>query len=390
LYSYIQIRDGWFAQETSLMKKLNIGFVGFGHQAAKQHARYLVEKCANVAQIIAICDILDADVPFVHKHLEHLGLQDVSIHTARVNTRFDPEDTESLEELLEQHQDIDALIISTPNAKHFWQAKVCLERKLHVLVDKPPALTYQQGRQLVDLATKLDKTYLMVSNQRRYEKVYQYAKQVIVSKELGEIISVDCIISHSSDWLQGWRSDPERAGGGVLWDNAWHSLDTLLFLVDKKALAVDAALYYSGNALVETHASALIHFEGDLSVTLTANFGAPRNSVYERLQIWGTQGMLTLDRSRSVYDDRPPIVAHQMSDGRILKPDLTGAVAKKWAPTEAFIRLLLSCSRSQADYQKARASVVSTGVDSLETLRIIEAICASAQRHNRLNLAENF
>lgn len=370
-------------REESLVSRVNIGFVGFGNQAAKQHARYLVENCPDKVNIVAICDILNSDVSSVRKHLEQLGLTDVPIYTSDTSVRFDPSDIRSIEKLLAYHPELTAIIISTPSAKHYYQAKICLEKHLHVLVDKPLALSYEHGKQLVRLAHHSCGPYLVVSSQRRYEDIYQYVKKAIEANELGTIINISSIISHPNDLLQGWHSDPDRAGGGALWNLGWHTLDTIVYLLDRKAISVDAEMYYLENRQVETHANVLIQFEGNLSVTLSANFGAPKNSVYERLQIWGTKGMVILDRSLPIYNSQQAIVTHQTDNGCLLEPPLAGAIAKRWAPTEAFIRLLTSI-----EYPQTTVSVVSTGADSLETVRVIEASYKSAKYHEKISLIE--
>lgn len=368
------------------MTKLKIGFVGFGNQATGQHARYLVEKCSESVEIVAICDILYSDRAFVDRHLKQLGLWSTAVYSIDRDDELNPANIQSLEKLLEAHTDLDAMIITTPNAKHYYQVKACLEKKLHVLVDKPLALTYQQGKQLVNLANQPNGPYLVVSSQRRYESAYRYAKKVIESNELGKIISIDGIISHSADRLHNWRRDPVLAGGGVLWSQGWHTIDTIVYLINKKALAVDAFLYYPEGTEVETYVSSLIHFDGDLAVTFTANFGAPSNAVFERLHIWGTKGNIIIERFKPIYDDLQPTVTHQMSDGRVLKPMLTEMIAKKWGPTEAFVNLLSALQGPALASKQANISLVSTGLESLETLRIIETVYSSAQQGVRITL----
>jgi predicted dehydrogenase len=353
--------------------KLRIGFIGFGKQATGQHARYLVEQCADTVEIVAICDVLPADLPFVQQQKELLGLHDIPVSTG--TSESDLDGSEQVATFLAALPDLDALIISTPDTKHVSQAKVCLEHRRHVLVEKPPALTYAQGKLLADLATGTGRPCLIVGSQRRYEQAYLYARQVIKSGELGEVVSIDSIVSRSWDLVQGWRADPAR-GGGVLWDYAWHSIDTILFLIERKPLSVDATLSCMGNGPLGTHASVLIRFEGNLAVTLTANLGAPRHAVYERLQIWGTRGMLLLERCKPVYDNQPPVIIHQLHDGRVLQPRV---LAQSWGATEAFVRLLLALRDAQPEQAVARVSVHSTIAESLETLRIIDAISASAR-----------
>jgi predicted dehydrogenase len=357
-----------------------VGFIGFGHQAAEQHAGCLVRNYADKIQVVAIGDVLVSQVPAVRAQLHQLGWDGAALYTTPDERSGDADDLQNISELFANHPNLDVVIVSTPSAKHFYQVEACLRAGAHVLVDKPLALTYEHGRHLTALAA-IQKRHLVVCSQRRYEAVYQYAKATIARGELGRLLSINCTISHE-DWREAWRLNPALAGGGVIWDFGWHVIDTILYLVDGAVVAVDASLHVPADALTETHAALLLHFRDGPPACVTINGGAPKGSVYESLQIWGSGGILFLQRHKPVYDTIPPSVTHQLQDGTLLQPDLTGATGQRWAPTDAFFRFLTTHDAAdQADHD-----LPSAGFKSLDTIRVIEGAYASAHKGRRIVL----
>ncbi len=377
------------------MKPLNVAVIGFGNHFVRHHLPRL-KKYESDIKIVAIGDILEDDEPGIMKLLREEG-SNLAPSFYATNLEVAPSDTTALKKLLNTHAStLDAVFISTPHTKHYYQAKQCLEAGLHVFVDKPLALKYDQAQELVEIANK-NNCELVVGSQRRYEHVFDYAKRVIEAGELGRILNINSIISAPKNHLRGWWGHRKWAGaGGVLWNLAWHSLDTIVYLVEKRAVAVDGNLYQptyvemditsieDSRIDVEAYASILTHFEDDLAVTLTANVGGPSNSAYERIQIWGTGGVLTLDRFKPRYDRQPAVVTHQMADGRLIEPDLSLAVAQAWAPIEAFLNVI--SSTTERERQQAQKLVLSTGAKSLETVRILEGAYNSHKNAQRVML----
>src|SRR5262245_30851275 len=130
---------------------LPVGFIGFGQQASAQHAWYLVNHGKGSARIVAVCDILADQATVTADRLKHLGCHDTAVYTMDAEQARRPDDVSSVREMLARHPEIEAVIISTPPAKHYHQARACLESGVNVLVDKPPALTYEHALHLTQL-----------------------------------------------------------------------------------------------------------------------------------------------------------------------------------------------------------------------------------------------
>ena len=89
----------------------------------------------------------------------------------------------SLDEMLER-EELDMLDVCTPTPLHAAMAKKGLERGLHVLSEKPMCRTSRECRELVSLAEKSEKLY-MVAHVVRFMKPYAYLRSIVESGELG-------------------------------------------------------------------------------------------------------------------------------------------------------------------------------------------------------------
>ncbi|MBA2588555.1 MAG: Gfo/Idh/MocA family oxidoreductase [Alphaproteobacteria bacterium] len=123
----------------------------------------------------------------------------------------------------------EAVIIATPNALHAGHGKLCCERGIHFLVEKPVTATLDEAAELVGaVADSGVKT--LVGHHRRYLAAIQDAKRRIDSGELGELVAASVVwATRKPDpyFDTKWRT---QAGGGPLLINAIHEIDMLRHL----------------------------------------------------------------------------------------------------------------------------------------------------------------
>lgn len=359
---------------------LRVAFVGFGRQASQHHARHLIKLPTSELEIVAVSDVLVEHRADAVASLEALGLSNVPILLNHASA-CDASNLDSISELHSRFPALDAVIISTPHAKHYHQAKRCLEYGWNVLVDKPLAETRAQADELVALARNKG-LILAVASQRRYEAVYQYAKRVIEAGQLGTVTLVDALLAQSHPQKEGdggWRANPILSGGGAIADSGWHTLDTIAWLFDCSDVELCSDLFRVQGSTLEQAGTIHIRPRRGPVIQVKVSHFAPAKSVYEQLMLAGTRGVVFLDRMRPDTTDRrdePAHVLHQDHSGTVLhKGRLDGAAADRTAPLRAFLDTLFQRTRGSAS---GGAPILSAGSDSVVSVALIEGIYRSA------------
>jgi predicted dehydrogenase/dTDP-4-amino-4,6-dideoxygalactose transaminase len=161
------------------------------------------------------------------------GVADPRAEVAQeVAERFKCNGFASLEELLARNH-VEAVVLATPHWQHAEQAIACLRAGVHLLCEKPLAVTTEQADQILNAARDSKRLFAVV-HQTRFEPAFQYVKALLASGELGPIYRCSMVESawrteayyRSSPWRGTWKGE----GGGVLLNQAPHLLDRYVWL----------------------------------------------------------------------------------------------------------------------------------------------------------------
>ncbi|TYL49296.1 Gfo/Idh/MocA family oxidoreductase [Marinomonas sp. IMCC 4694] len=132
-------------------------------------------------------------------------------------------------ELVFTAPDVDLVVITTPNALHFDQAKRALENGKHVLLEKPSVTTVVEIEALCTLSKQKGLVFCVYQN-RRFDGDFLRLKALIDSGELGELKHLDSRFDRFRPSAQArWREAP-GVGTGIFWDLGPHLLDQVLCL----------------------------------------------------------------------------------------------------------------------------------------------------------------
>ncbi|WP_101296757.1 Gfo/Idh/MocA family protein [Halegenticoccus soli] len=264
----------------------------------------------------------------------------------RFEAEFDAPAYEDYREMLDEHAaELDAVNIVTPHTLHYEQAMACLERDLHVFLEKPLVTAVDDAQDLVATANRRE-LVLVVGYQRHYHPVYRRIKEIVDGGRLGEIHAVNCYMGQH--WIRqftdAWRADPALSGGGQLYDSGSHLLDTLLWTTGTKPVSVAAIMDYQGHE-VDVNSALALRLERDgrpvtASLVVTAD-GVQDPATYEGLVVWGTEGRLAFDRGRLTLTERggepTEIPLEGATDFKTLVDrklsDFVGAVRGEHSPT---------------------------------------------------------
>ncbi len=201
--------------------------------------------------------------------------------------------------------EIDAVIIATPNETHFEITMAALDRGLPVLCEKPLGMDVAEARKMAAAAVERN-AITMVPFTYRNMPTNQYIKQLIDDGYVGQPyhLSMRYFAGYARDGGYAWRFDEEKAGSGILGDLGSHWLDMARWFLGEvsevsayRSFFVDRDARPDGSSYTPVEDSAVIsaRFVSGASATLQVSAvcweGTPFGQVHE-LDLHGSGGTL--------------------------------------------------------------------------------------------------
>lgn len=321
---------------------LRVGFIGTGGVSGG-HIKRINDNPS--AQIVALCDV-KKEVLKERAKLIGRKLPFYSDHEAML-----------------AKEELDAAVICTPHTLHFQQAMDCLQRGIHVLVEKPMVCTVDRAEKLIAKADEVGKT-LMVSYQRHCQPEFLWAHDAIEKGELGRIFFISSYLSQN--WVgttRTWRGKKKLSGGGELMDSGSHIIDIVCHLSQLQPVEVTAFVSneFANDEEVDILSTLSIRFKNRAIASISINGNSPW---YESLIINGTEGTLSFGRETRLrlpngeYADLPEMPEPKNPDAN-------------------FIAVIQGKERS-----------LSTGKDALKVVQITQAAYLSEEEKRAVRIDE--
>jgi len=213
---------------------------------------------------------------------------------------------------------IDAVAICAPSGLHAGLCIQAFENDLHVVCEKPLAITRGSLRDVIDAEKKSGKKLTIIS-QLRYADDIQRVKKIIEEGKLGKMTMVDLSMKYYREpqYYTGsnWRGTIAMDGGGALINQGIHGLDLLRYLCGDATYVrcISKTLVHPLEA--EDTLSACFEFaNGGLGVLTATTSCFPGQT--RRLEISGSEGSLTITEDRLTY--------LELKNGESLRADLSG------------------------------------------------------------------
>jgi len=225
----------------------------------------------------------------------------------------------TMEELFRTEK-LDFVDICTPPSSHAELAMMALERKCHVLCEKPLTLKLSDYEELIKASARADRVVFTVHNWK-FAPIFQKAFSLIREGCVGSVWHVeiftlrDNVCKGAADGApspsplpqggegsrgqpsEDWRTNPAVAGGGILVDHGWHAFYLLLNLVNQEPEKILAKMLKDREnpESLEEAVQTLVQFpEADGYIHLTWRAKMRRNHVI----IQGQSGTLLIDDDR--------------------------------------------------------------------------------------------
>ena len=192
---------------------LKAGLIGCGSMGGGHLGNYYrFNREGDLLRLTCVCDI------------RRERLDTVSQETGEIRLY------EDLDEML-ANEELDLVTIALPTYLHKWATIKCLERGIHVLCEKPMALTVEDCDEMIAAAKAADRQ-LLIGQVLRFEGEYQYLKKLVDEKTYGDVVSVRFTRSSSAHPPMGWNNwfrDGALSGGCTL-DLHIHDVDMISYL----------------------------------------------------------------------------------------------------------------------------------------------------------------
>ncbi len=191
--------------------------------------------------------------------------------------RFEVSFYEDLEDLL---RDVEAVIITSENAKHRDHVLASAGKVRGILCEKPLALRVEDAREMIN-ACEGSGTMLGTAFPVRFHPVARQVKSIFEREELGKPLMVTS--SNRGKLPPGWFTDPKLAGGGAITDHVVHLVDLFRWFTGKEFKRVKTFVANNIHPELEVEDSAILSLElGDVPMTLDCSWAKPISYPY-----WG-------------------------------------------------------------------------------------------------------
>jgi predicted dehydrogenase len=207
-----------------LNQKRRVALVGTGSRGNSLYGKFLKEEYGDLIEFVGLCDSNKGRVEYAKKYI---GLDCPTF------TDFD--------EMIE-NVDMDLLMVTTVDATHHEFIIKGLEKNIDVVTEKPMTTDEQKCQQIID-AQRKSKGKLIMAFNYRYGKVFTKLKEIIDSKEIGDLISVDLNwylnTFHGADYFRRWHGLRDQSGTLLLHKSA-HHFDLLNWFIGSDPIEVYA------------------------------------------------------------------------------------------------------------------------------------------------------
>ncbi len=203
-------------------------------------------------------------------------------------------------------ENVDIVLIATPNDVHKDLAIEALRAGKHVICEKPVTIYSADLLDIMKVAEETGRVF-MVHQNRRWDEDFLIVRELIQKHTIGDVFHVESRVQGANGIPGDWRQ-LKAYGGGMLLDWGVHLLDQLLLLTDSKIDSVSAHLSTILDTEVDDGFTAFIRFKDGL--TALVEVGTTNYIKLPRWYVKGSEGTAVIrdwDLSGEVVRSNPDV-----------------------------------------------------------------------------------
>lgn len=263
---------------------------------------------------------------------------------------------------------IDVVHVCVPHYLHPIISKYAIEQGVNVLCEKPMSIKYEDGVRNVELAEEKGVKYGIIF-QCRYNNASKLVKEYLDNGTLGKVISARVVLTWCKPdeyySLSDWKGTWDKEGGGVVIDQAIHSLDLANWFINDEIADVQANLSNRGHEIMEVDdtAEGFIRYKNGATLGFWAmnNYGCD-DAIEIRLFCENGKVVMDYDKAEIFLNDGKKISAETTID-----PDVFYEGGKEYWGFQHI--------REIEDFYNAVEKDIEPTISGREALKIQKLIC---------------
>ncbi len=334
-------------------KDLKFALVGCG-RIAQRHAEHI----NNQATLAAVCDV----------NAERRN---------ELATKYNCKAYASIEELIQKEKNLDLVAVCSPNGLHAEHSIKCLEAGIHVLCEKPMAITSADCQRMIDAADKAKK-HLIVVKQNRFNVPIAELKKIIDGNRLGKIINVqlNCFWNRNDMYYESsdWKGT-KALDGGTLFTQFSHFIDLLYWMVGdvKNIHAITRNYMHKHNIEFDDTGVASLEFDNGAMGTVNYTVNSFDKNMEGSITVFGEKGTVKVGGQYLNVLEHQSIENYKMETVFEIKP------ANDYGYYQGSMSNHDKVYENVIDVLTNNGTVATNGFEGLKTVEIIERIYKSAQ-----------
>ena len=189
---------------------------------------------------------------------------------------------------------VDAVYIAVPNHLHREYTERAARAGVHVLCEKPMAVTSEDCEAMIEAAERAG-VKLMIAYRLHFERSNLEAVELVRSGKLGDPRIYNSVFVNEVEDEDNIRLNPIEKGGGTLYDIGIYCLNAARYLFRSEPIEVTAISANNGEKRfrgLDEMTSVILKFPEERLATFTSSFGAASSHHY---QVFGTKGNIRVE-----------------------------------------------------------------------------------------------
>lgn len=332
---------------------VNFAIVGCG-RIAQRHAEHI----RNKGKLVAVCDVVKEKADKMAEEYNAKAFYD-------------------LDQLLTSGSDIDVLSVCSPNGLHAQHAIKALNAGMHVLCEKPMALTTYDCGEMIKAAERANKR-LFAIKQNRFNPPVVAVKKLLDEGKLGKVYSIQlsCFWNRNPDYYHNSWKGTQLLDGGTLYTQFSHFIDLLYWLVGdvKNVQAMMANYAHQGIIEFEDTGVIALEFHNGAIGTINYTVNSYKKNMEGSLTIFGEKGTVKIGGQ---YLNE---LEYQEIEGYKIENLPEGNKANNYGNYQGSMSNHDKVYDNLIEVLRHNAAISTSSFEGLKTVEIIEKIYKSAVR----------